>query len=78
MLSLAVMKMGMTLNEALTAITLNGAAALNRAKTVGSLEVGKRADIVLLDYPDYRFLIYHTAKNIVRSVVKDGELVYKK
>lgn len=78
MLSLAVMKMQMTLNEAVTAVTLNGAAALGRADRLGSLEVGKQGDIVLLDYPDYRFLIYHTAKNIVHSVIKNGQLVYEK
>ena len=78
MLSLAVLKMGMTLPQALTALTLNGAAALKRADKIGTLEAGKQGDIVLLGYPDYRFLIYHTAKNIVHSVIKNGHLVYKK
>lgn len=78
MLSLAVLKMGMTLPQALTALTLNGAAALKRADKIGTLEAGKQGDIVLLEYPDYRFLIYHTAKNIVHSVIKNGHLVYKK
>lgn len=78
MLSLAVLKMGMTLPEAITALTLNGASALKRADKIGTLEAGKQGDVVLLDYPDYRFLIYHTAKNIVHSVIKNGQLVYKK
>lgn len=78
MLSLAVLKMKMTLPEAITALTINGASALNRADKIGTLEAGKQGDIVLLDYPDYRFLIYHTAKNIVHTVIKNGQLVYEK
>lgn len=77
MLALAVINMNMTLNEALTAVTLNGAAAVNRADTIGSIEEGKNADIVLLSYPSYEFLIYNTASNIVDTVVKEGKIVYE-
>ncbi|MDP4110458.1 MAG: amidohydrolase family protein, partial [Bacillota bacterium] len=76
-LALAVIHMRMSLNEALTALTLNGAAALGIADRAGSLEPGKQADYVILKYPDYQFLIYHTCMNIVESVVKNGTLVYK-
>ncbi len=78
MLSLAVLKMGMTLPQAITALTINGACALKRGDKIGTLEAGKQGDVVLLDYPDYSFLIYHTAKNIVHTVIKNGQLVYKK
>lgn len=76
LLSLAVITMGMTMEEALCALTLNGAAAVKRADTIGSIEPGKRADLAVLSYPDYRFLVYHTCKNIVGTVIKNGTVVY--
>lgn len=45
-------------SEALAAVTLNAAAALNRHKTVGSIEVGKLGDFVILDAPSWVHLIY--------------------
>jgi imidazolonepropionase len=74
-LALACIKMQMTLAEALTAITLNGAAALNRASSLGSVEVGKQADLLVLKYPSYQFLVYHTGMNIVEKVIKRGNLI---
>ncbi len=74
--ALAAIQMKMTPEEALTAMTLNGAAALERAERIGSIEVGKQADICLLRFPDYRFLVYHTATNIVDKVIKKGMLIY--
>ena len=74
--ALAVIHMHMTLPEALCAMTINGAAAIGRAETIGSIEPGKKADLVILDPPDYEFLIYNTAKNQVREVFKNGRSVY--
>lgn len=76
--ALATIYMDMTIEEAITAMTLNGAAAIKREKTIGSLDVGKKADIIILEYPDYRFLNYHFGVNIVDKVFKDGELVFSK
>lgn len=73
-LALAVISMNMTAREALSAITLNAAAAICRADTIGSLEIGKQGDVVILDCNDYRTLIYKTAINIVSNVVKGGKL----
>ena len=67
--------MHMTIEEVLNALTINGAAAVNRQDTVGSIEVGKKADLVILDKPSIHFLPYCTAMNIVKSVMKDGEFV---
>jgi imidazolonepropionase len=78
LLSLGVITMGLTVEEAICGLTLNGAAAIDRADTIGSLEVGKKADIILLEYPDYRFLVYHTGKNIVKAVIKEGNISYEK
>jgi imidazolonepropionase len=77
-LALASLYMGMTPEEAVTAVTLNGAAALGMADTIGSIDVGKQADLVILEYPSYLFLSYHTGVNIVEKVIKNGNLVYDK
>ena len=69
--------MKMTAEEAITALTLNGAAALDRADRIGSLEPGKQADLVILQYPSYKFLPYHTGINIVETVIKKGKVVVR-
>ncbi len=65
----------MTPYEVLTATTLNGAYAIHRAQNIGSIEVGKKADIVILDAPNLDYIYYHFGKNHVQDVYKDGELV---
>ncbi len=77
-LALGSIQMNMKIEEVLTALTLNGAAAIGLAGKTGSLEVGKQADLVMLQYPDYQFLVYHTGKNIVDTVMKRGEVVFQK
>lgn len=77
MIALGVIYMGMTAEEAITALTLNGAAAVGRADTIGSIEEGKQADIVILQYPSYKFLPYHTGVNIVETVIKKGKVVHQ-
>lgn len=70
--SLACIKMKLTPEEALTALTINGAAAVGRADKIGSIDVGKKADLVLLKYPSYKFLPYNVGMNAVDTVIKDG------
>ena len=77
MTALATIYMRMTIEETITALTLNAAAAIARADTVGSLEPGKKADIIILDCPDYRHLSYHFAMNLVETVIKSGKIVRK-
>lgn len=77
MIALGVIYMGMTAEEAITALTLNGAAVVGRADTIGSIEEGKQADIVILQYPSYKFLPYHTGVNIVETVIKKGKVVHQ-
>jgi len=74
-LALACLGMGLGLAEALTAATLNAAAAIGRAHELGSLEEGKRADLIVLSAPTYHHLVYHYGVNPVRHVVKAGEVV---
>ncbi|HNZ62933.1 MAG TPA: imidazolonepropionase [Bacillota bacterium] len=75
MIALATIYMNMTIDEALTAVTLNAAAAIGRADSIGSLESGKQADIVILDCPGYKHLSYHFAMNLVETVIKAGVIV---
>ena len=69
---LAVMNMKISPEEALTAATLNAAAALSRAGRLGSLETGKQADIILLETDDWRDLFYHWGVNPVVKRFKAG------
>lgn len=70
-LSLACINMQMSIEEAIVAATLHGAAALGIADTCGSLEVGKRADVVLYDVPSYKNIVYHFGVNAVEMVWSD-------
>jgi imidazolonepropionase len=65
----------LTVEETLTAVTLNAAASLGLAGETGSLEPGKSADIVWIDAPDDRHLIYHWGVNLVAGVVCRGRVV---
>jgi imidazolonepropionase len=71
-IALACREMHMTPAEALTAATINGAHALRRASSIGSLEIGKRADLLMLSVPDYREIPYHFGVNLVDLVMKNG------
>jgi imidazolonepropionase len=74
-MQLATLQMKMTVEESLTAATLNGAQSLRMAHEIGSIEAGKRADFVLLDAPSYLHLVYHFGVNLVREVWRDGRRV---
>ncbi len=76
-IGLAVMRMQMTIEEAITAATLNAAAALELADEIGSLEEGKAADIILLDLKNYRQIPYFFGHNPVRTVICGGKIVHE-
>ncbi|CQR72856.1 Imidazolonepropionase [Sporomusa ovata DSM 2662] len=76
--ALAAIQLQLKPAEIVTALTINGAAAVNRADRVGSLEIGKQADIAILGYPSHLFLVYHAGMNIVDKVIKQGQLVWNK
>lgn len=75
MMTFACTQMRMTPEEAITAATLNGAAALGLSSEIGSIEIGKQADIVLYNVHDYRYIPYHYGVNHVWKVVKNGVLL---
>jgi len=74
---LACLQMKLTVEEALTAATLNGAASLLASARTGSIEDGKRADLVLLDAPNYLHLVYHFGINLVTDVWSAGRPVIR-
>ena len=74
-IALACIYMNMTIEETITALTLNGAAALDLAAETGSLETGKSGDIVILEFNNYRMLPYYVGMNCVKTVVSKGRIV---
>lgn len=74
-IALACIYMGMSVEETLTALTLNGAAALDRADTIGSIEAGKKADMLILHFDTLSCLPYYVGMNTVDAVIKGGELL---
>lgn len=73
-LALACRKMGLTPAQAIAAGTINAAAALGQQQRIGSIEVGKQADLLILDVNDYRHLGYRFGINLVSTVIKRGSL----
>ena len=74
-MNLGCLKYRMTPEEVLTAVTLNGAAAINRAERLGSLEPGKQGDLVIWDAEDLNYICYRMGSNLTRAVVKKGRLL---
>jgi imidazolonepropionase len=70
--------MRLTPAEAIIAATINAAHAICRAGEIGSLEVGKKADVIVLDVPNHKFLGYCLGVNVVDKVVKNGRVVVDK
>lgn len=61
--------------EILTAVTLNAACAIGRGETIGSIEEGKQADLVIWDAPDLEMVCYRFGTNQVKTVIKKGEII---
>ena len=75
LMALGCIYMKMSIEEVITALTINGAAAVGRADRIGSLEPGKQADVILLRFPSIHYIPYHTAINLVETVIKKGKIV---
>jgi imidazolonepropionase len=74
-LALACRKLNLTPAQAIAAGTINAAAALGQQHRIGSIEIGKQADLLILDVDDYRHLGYRFGINLVSTVIKQG-IVY--
>jgi imidazolonepropionase len=74
-LSLACLMMRMTPAETIVASTINSAYAVNMGNELGSIEVGKKADLVIWNVRSYKEIPYHYGVNLVAQVIKDGKIV---
>lgn len=75
-IALACIYMNMTVEETVTALTLNAAAALDMAHSVGSIEKGKKGNLVMLAFDNFRVLPYYVGMNCVETTVYEGNVVY--
>ena len=73
-IALACRSMKLTPAEAIAASTINSAHAIRRSDTIGSIEIGKQADMLILSVPDYRHLGYRYGTNLVKQVIKRGQV----
>ncbi len=76
-LQLAVFTLNMGIEEAINATTANAAYAISRQNSLGSLELGKKMDLLICDVPNYAYLGYHLGINPITHVIKNGKLVVK-
>ena len=74
-MNLGCLRYKLTPEEVLTAVTLNGAAAIDRADVLGSLEPGKQGDLVIWNAEDLNYICYRMGSNLVKTVVKKGRLL---
>ena len=73
-IALACRAMKLTPAQAIAATTINSAHAIRRSDTIGSIEAGKQADLLILSVPDYRQLGYRYGTNLVKQVIKRGQV----
>lgn len=75
-MSLAALKMDMTIEETITAVTLNAANSLALSDSIGSIEAGKSADFSIFDANDYSEIVYNIGNNLNVMTIKNGEIIY--
>ena len=76
-MSLAALEMKMTIEETISAVTINAAKALCREKSVGSIEIGKKADFSIFNTKDYSDIVYSVGQNLNSMTIKNGKVIYK-
>lgn len=77
-MSIAALKMNMSVEQVISAVTINAAKALNRNRLTGSLEIGKKADFAIFSVNDYADIVYNIGMNLNCMTVKNGEIIYSK
>ncbi len=78
LIALSTLQMNLTIEEVLNAITINAAKAVARENKIGSIEIGKKADLLIHEGSSYRFIPYHIGVSTVETVIKNGKVVYRK
>ena len=76
-MSLAALKMGMTIEETISAVTINSAKSLNRSNSAGSIEIGKDADFAVFKTNEYADIVYNVGKNLNCITIKRGRVIYQ-
>ncbi|MGB8320842.1 MAG: imidazolonepropionase [Ignavibacteriaceae bacterium] len=76
-MSLAALKMGMTIEETISAVTINAAKALKLSHKIGSIEIGKNADFAVYNTTEYSDIVYNIGRNLNCMTVKNGEIIYQ-
>lgn len=76
-MSFAALKMGMTIEETISAVTINAAKSLNRNKTAGSIEIGKDADFAVFNTKEYSDILYNIGTNLNCITIKRGKVIYQ-
>jgi len=76
-MSLAAIKMKMTIEEILSAVTINAAKALDISNITGSIEIGKNADFAVFEANDYSEIIYNVGNNLNVLTIKNGKVIYE-
>ena len=75
--TIACLKMGLTIEESINAATINGAYSLRLHEQTGSIHPGKQADLLFMDAPSYKFMVYNFGVNRITDVMKRGEWIYR-
>jgi imidazolonepropionase len=78
MMTMGCTMLKMTAKEVIQATTIHAAKSVGREKEIGSLDIGKQADVLVLDIPNYRYLPYHFGVDHVEVVIKKGKVVYRR
>ncbi|MBS4034950.1 MAG: imidazolonepropionase [Ignavibacterium sp.] len=76
-MSLAALKMGMNIEETISAVTINAAKSVNRNITAGSIEIGKDADFAVFNTNEYADIVYNVGKNLNCMTIKRGRVIYQ-
>ncbi|MUK90686.1 imidazolonepropionase [Ornithinibacillus sp. L9] len=77
-MSIAALKLKLSPEEIWHAVTVNAAHAIGRGSEAGSLTIGRKADVVIWDAPNYLYIPYHYGVNHTNTVIKNGEILYQR
>ena len=75
-MSLAALKMKMSIEETISAVTINAARALEVSSDKGSIEIGKKADFSIFDANEFSDIVYNVGKNLNCMTIKNGKVIY--